>query len=186
MIYNWKKIVRYGLPLLTLCVCIEIGVGQLLQYGESVLIRQLPIFLISIPVINGVGGNVGSILGAHLASGLHVGSITLDIQDKEMHEVVLTAVFMGVCTYILIAIIIYLTGMINGLQMNMDFLPFIFVITATGCLLICVLSIISVITAFISFQRGIDPDDVVSPVVTTFGDTLGIIFLFVLIGAVIV
>ena len=36
-----------------------------------------------------------------------------------------------------------------------------------------------------SNQERIDPDDVVSPIVTTFGDTLGIIFLFVLVGAVI-
>jgi len=185
MIYSWKKIVRYGIPLLTFCVCIEIVVGQLLQYGETVLIRQLPIFLISIPVINGIGGNVGSILGAHLASGLHIGSITLDVHDKEMHHLVITALFMGVLTYVLIAIIIYWTGMFNGLQMNIALLPFVFVITATGCLLICLLSLISVITAFISFRKGIDPDDVVSPVVTTFGDTLGIIFLFVFVGAVI-
>jgi mgtE-like transporter len=46
------------------------------------------------------------------------------------------------------------------------------------------ISFISIVTAFISFKQGLDPDDMVAPVVTTFGDTLGIILLFIMIGAV--
>ena len=45
-------------------------------------------------------------------------------------------------------------------------------------------STVSIITAFLSFKRGMDPDDFVSPVVTTIGDTMGIVFLFLLIGVV--
>ena len=48
----------------------------------------------------------------------------------------------------------------------------------------CVISLVSVFTAFWSFKKGLDPDDTVAPVVTTVGDTLGIVFLFLLIGVV--
>ena len=48
MIYDWKKIVKHGLPLLTLFVFIEIFAGQILQ-GEQDTLVKLPIFLISIP-----------------------------------------------------------------------------------------------------------------------------------------
>ena len=93
MIYSWKKIIRFGLPLLTLCVLIEIFAGTILQVGQNFLLT-FPIFLISIPVINSVGGNIGSILGARLASGLHVGNINLDIKDKKMHENLITSILL--------------------------------------------------------------------------------------------
>jgi len=47
-----------------------------------------------------------------------------------------------------------------------------------------VVSVISVFTAFLSFKKGLDPDDMVAPVVTTVGDVMGIVFLFLLIGVV--
>ena len=61
-------------------------------------------------------------------------------------------------------------------------IDFIFVVLGSGVLLVCIISLVSVFTAFLSFKRGLDPDDMVAPVVTTLGDTLGIIFLFLFIG----
>jgi mgtE-like transporter len=180
--YNWKRIVINGLPLLFLCLIIEVLVGQLLLLKQQVLLVQIPIFLMAIPVINGVGGNIGSILGAHIASGLHVGSVEISIKDKIMHETVITAIIMGTVTYTFLSIGIYLIGLFNGLAMNVSMLSFISTFLITGILLIGVLSVISVVTAFISFKRGIDPDDVVAPVVTTVGDTFGILILFLFIG----
>lgn len=181
MIYSWKKIVRYGLPLLTLCVLIELFAGQILQSGQNTLLK-IPIYLISIPVINGVGGNIGSILGARLASGLHVGYINLDIRDKKMHENFLTSLLMGIITYTVLAIIIYYIASFSRITMGIGLIEFVFVLLAVGALLICVVSVVSIFTAFLSFKRGKDPDDFVAPVVTTIGDTMGIIFLFLLIG----
>ena len=181
MIYSWKRIVRYGLPLLTLCVLIELFAGQILQSGQNTLLK-IPIYLISIPVINGVGGNIGSILGARLASGLHVGYINLDIRDKKMHENFLTSLLMGIITYTVLAIIIYYIASFSRITMGIGLIEFVFVLLAVGALLICVVSVVSIFTAFLSFKRGKDPDDFVAPVVTTIGDTMGIIFLFLLIG----
>ena len=187
MIYNWKKIVMHGIPLLTLCVLIEIFAGQLLQSRQDILIK-LPIFLISIPVINGVGGNLGSVLGARLASGLHVGYINLDIKDEKMRQNLTTSLFIGILTYVVLAIVIYLVALfsvsLSTNQVGIDPMKFISIIIGAGVLLVCFVSIISVFTAFWSFKKGLDPDDTVAPVVTTTGDTLGIAFLFLLIGVV--
>jgi len=180
--YHWKKIVINGMPLLFLCLLVEVMVGQLLLLKEQVILAQLPIFLMAIPVINGVGGNIGSILGAHIASGLHVGSVEINLNDKIMHKTVITAIIMGTITYTLLSIGIYLIGWINGLAMNVSILSFITTFLTTGIILIGLLSIVSVVTAFFSFKKGIDPDDVVAPVVTTIGDTFGILILFLFIG----
>ena len=184
MIYSWKKIVRHGLPLLTLCVLVEIFAGQLLFNNQETLIL-VPIFLICIPVVNSVGGNIGSILGARLASGLHVGYVSISLDDKEMHENFLISIFMGIVSYLFLSLIIYYIYSIFIVSNNVDFslsiFKFVSIVIGAGVLLVCVVSLVSVFTAFWSFKKGLDPDDMVSPVVTTVGDVMGILFLFLFI-----
>ena len=181
MIYSWQKIVKHGLPLLTIAVIIEIFAGQILQGKQETLIL-LPILLISIPVINSVGGNIGSVLGARLASGLHVGYITHSLKDKEMQDNVMICLLIGFITYSVLAIVIYLIAVLGNIVSDIALINFIAIIVLTGFLLVCVISIASVLTAFISFKKGLDPDDMVAPVVTTIGDFLGILFLFLILG----
>ena len=182
MIYSWKKIVRYGLPLLTVCVLVEIFAGQILQNGQDILV-MFPIFLISIPVINSVSGNIGSVLGARLASGLHVGYIQLSLKDKEMHDNLFISILIGIITYLILAIVIYFIAVFGNLiTEDIALIEFIAIIILTGFLLISVVAFVSVFTAFISFKRGLDPDDMVAPVVTTVGDFMGIVFLFFILG----
>lgn len=183
MIYSWKKIVKHGLPLLTITILIEIFAGQILQ-GKQESLLLFPVFLISIPVINSISGNIGSVLGARLASGLHVGYITLSLKDKEMHDNLLISILIGLITYLILAIIIYFIASFGNIIEDIALIEFVAIIILTGFLLICVVSIISVLTAFISFKRGLDPDDMVAPVVTTVGDVMGIIFLFIVIGLI--
>ena len=185
MIYSWIKIIRFGLPLLTICVLIEIFAGSILQGGQNILI-DIPIFLISIPVINSVGGNIGSILGARLASGLHVGSITLNLEDKHMHENVFTSILLGICSYVILAIVIYYIGTFTGTTKGIELIPYLIIFIGTGVFLICILTFVSVFSAFISYKKGIDPDDVVAPLVTTFGDTIGIMLLFFFLGSIMI
>ena len=185
MIYSWKKIIKTSIPILTIAVLIEVFAGSILQGNQNLLI-VFPIFLISIPVINSVGGNIGSVLGARLASGLHVGYVSTNLKDKKMQENLLTAIIIGLITYMILAIIIYYGAVFANLTSNMNIFTFITVFVATGFLLICAVSISSVLAAFISFKRGLDPDDMVAPVVTTVGDVFGIIFLIVIINIVVV
>ena len=183
MIYSWKKIVKYGLPLLTFTILIEIFAGQILQGKQDALIK-LPIFLISIPVINSVGGNIGSVLGARLASGLHVGYISLSMKDKEMHDNLFISLLIGFITYLILAIVIYFIAVFGNLVEDIALIEFIAIIVFTGALLISTVALVSIFTAFLSFKRGLDPDDIVAPVVTTVGDVMGIVFLFVILGLI--
>ena len=91
---------------------------------------------------------------------------------------------MGLVTYSILAILIYYIAYIGNIKMNVGLIEFVSIVLGTGILLILVVSVVSVLTAFLSFKKGLDPDDVVAPVVTTVGDTLGIVFLFILIGVV--
>ncbi len=182
--YKWQTIVKRGIPLLSVFAVVEIFAGQLLQGSQEQLLSTLLIFLVSIPVINAVGGNLGSILGARIASGLHVGSIEYKVSDKKMQENLFTAFVMGVLTYIILAILIYYIAVLWGIHTGISAMTFIGIFVSVGILLILGVSIASVFTAFWSFKKGLDPDDMVAPVVTTLCDTLGIVLLIVMIGVV--
>ena len=183
VIYSWKKIVKNSLPLLTIAVIIEIFAGQILLDKQETLIF-LPIFLISIPVINSVGGNIGSVLGARLASGLHVGYVSNSFKDKEMQYNVLISLLIAFITYFILAIVIYFIAVLGNIVSDIALISFIAIILLTGFFLVCVISLASVATAFISYKKGFDPDDMVAPVVTTIGDFLGILFLFFVLGII--
>jgi mgtE-like transporter len=133
-------------------------------------------------VINSVGGNIGSVLGARLASGLHVGSIEVDYKDKKMRENLFTSIVIGLLTYFVLSIVIYLTLLFGNIKMNISLIEFILIFVIAGFLLICIVSFFSILAAFISFKRGLDPDDMVAPIVTTVGDVLGILILFLMIS----
>ena len=181
MIYNWKKIVKNGLPILFFTAILEILAGQILQ-GKQELLYLFPIFLISFPVINSVSGNIGCVLGARLASGLHVGYVTVTLDDKEMHNNLMISLLIGFITYFILAILIYFIALFSNLTKGIGLIEFVSIIIITGFLLLFIISFISVLAAFISFKRGLDPDDIVAPVVTTAGDITGILFLFLILG----
>jgi len=131
MIYSWKKIVKHGLPLLTVTILIEIFAGQILQ-GKQESLLLFPVFLISIPVINSISGNIGSVLGARLASGLHVGYISLSLKDKEMHDNLLISILIGLITYLILAIIIYFLALFGNLIEDIALIEFVAIIVLTG------------------------------------------------------
>jgi mgtE-like transporter len=138
-----------------------------------------------IPVINGVGGNIGSILGARLSSGLHVGSIELDHYGEELHKNILSALLLGIVSYTSLAIFMLLVSPLIGIGIDPNFLLKAgYIMIGTGLLLTATVIVLSVLVARISFEKGFDPDNVVIPVVTTSCDILGIIFLMIMIGAV--
>ena len=133
-------------------------------------------------MVNSVAGNIGSVLGARLASGLHVGYITHNLKDKEMHQNLIISLLIGFFTYFMLAIVIYLGASFGNIVGNIALINFVSILVITGFLLICVVAIVSVLTAFISFKKGLDPDDMVAPIVTTVGDFMGILFLVLIIG----
>ncbi len=182
-IYSAPKIIKESIPLLTICIGVEVLIGQVLNTNQSIM--TIPIILALIPVINGVGGNIGSILGARLASGLHTGIITIDIKDKELHKNVTGTFILGIITFFILGVITYILVPLVGINVSViGFLRLMTIMLGAGILLILCLIVLSVASALYSFKKGIDPDNSVTPIVTTSGDALGVLCLFLMVGLV--
>jgi mgtE-like transporter len=182
-IYSAPKIIKESMPILTFCIGVEVLIGQVLNTNQSIM--TIPIILALIPVINGVGGNIGSILGARLASGLHTGIIDADFRGKELRKNVVGTFILGLITFFILALAVYIIMPFIGVKVSIiGFNRLIFIVLSAGILLILCLIMLSVVTALYSFKKGIDPDNSVTPIVTTSGDALGVICLLLMVGLI--
>jgi mgtE-like transporter len=181
-LYSAPKIIKESVPLLTILIGVEVLIGQVLNTNQGIM--TIPIILALIPVINGVGGNIGSILGARLASGLHTGVITLNLKDKELRKNMMVSFLVGIITFFTLGIFSYVLIPLTGIKMSITLLRLMAIILGSGVLLILCLIGLSVISAIYSYKKGLDPDNSVTPIVTTSGDALGILCLFLMVGII--
>lgn len=181
--YRWNRIVRESLPALAFLLVFNLVAGQILNATESIFLAA-PFLLILIPVINGVGGNVGTVLGARITSGLYTGTLSVRLWDRGLRAQVRDALALYVLTFGLLAIFIY--GAAVGLSLTPPFglEVLLILMLTTGLMLAGVLIVVAVGVAFLSFSRGLDPDNFVTPIVTTMGDLVGIAFLVLVLGVV--
>lgn len=170
--YRAGKIVKHSLPLLIGMVVLEIIAGQFLNTNEGRVL--IPSLLLLIPVVNGIGGNIGSILGARLTSGLHVGYIEPKFSDKNLRKNLLLAFSLGISVFTIMGLVIYLIIPILHLGIKLELWKLLIIFMGSGLMLITVLSGICVVSALITFRKGLDPDNIVTPIVTTVGDFIGI------------
>lgn len=175
--YKAGKIVRQSFLLLFALVFLEIIAGQFINtqfINTDDKILSLPALLMLIPVVNGVGGNIGSILGARLTSGLHVGYIEPKYNDKNLRKNILLALALGGSVFAIMGVIIYVITPILHLDVEFSLWKLLVIFIGSGLMQIIVLCCICVFSALIAYRKGLDPDNIVTPIVTTFGDFIGI------------
>ncbi len=170
--YKAGKIVRQSFLLLFALVFLEIIAGQFINTNSRIL--SLPALLMLIPVVNGVGGNIGSILGSRLTSGLHVGYIEPKYNDKNLRKNILLALALGGSVFAIMGVIIYVITPILHLDVEFSLWKLLIIFIGSGFMLIMTLCCICVFSALITYRKGLDPDNIVTPIVTTLGDFIGI------------
>jgi mgtE-like transporter len=181
--YRWTGIVRQSLPALVFLLVFNLVAGQILNANEVIFLAA-PFLLILVPVINGVGGNVGTVLGARITSGLYTGTLSVRLTDRGLQAQIRDALVLYVLTFTLLAIFIYGAAVGLGVTPPFGVEVLLFLMLTTGLMLAGVLILVTLAVALLSFSRGLDPDNFITPVVTTMGDLLGIGFLVLVLGAI--
>jgi mgtE-like transporter len=67
-----------------------------------------------------------------------------------------------------------------GIPISISVFKYILIIILSGLILTVLVVVLGIISAFIAFKRGMDPDNMVTPIVTTSGDFIGITIVIVL------
>lgn len=171
--YSLKRILWESYPVLVLCAVISLSAGLILQ-SQLESIKTLPLILVMVPPINGINNNVCSILGSRLTSALHIGTIDPKFgKQAVLRRNVQATWLMSLGVFVFTSVIFFVMALVFGINpvqsvaiMGAFFLASM---VAIGVTMFC-----TVWLAFISFSKGLDPDNVVIPIVTSIGDIIGV------------
>ena len=156
------------------CICIGIISGYFIN---SYSINETFGILLISPAIMSTTGNIGSIFGSKLTTALHSGIIGAKLKKNR----ILTINFMAMIILILLmsaligcsAYIISLILKIEGKELT----HFLMLTIVSGLVTSIFMILISIVVSFMTFSRGLDPDNFVTPIVTTLADFLSILII---------
>ncbi|MFW5928598.1 MAG: magnesium transporter [Thermoplasmatota archaeon] len=180
--YDWKVIFKESAPILAMTAFIGVAGGQILNSINTLLV-EIPILLFLLPVINAVGGNLGTVLGARISSGFHSGYIQPNLGDVEMRENILISSILGGCEYLFLALGVASSSLV--LPLGIIAYQLFIIVLGAGILLTIFIIIITIIVSLLAVKKRLDPDNVLTPIVTTTGDFIGIGSLLFMIWLVI-
>ncbi len=164
---------------LALCLVFDLGAGIFLGISFEKLLTTYPEILIVIPGLMGLRGNVFGSLGSRISTSLYLGSSDPYIRDEYISK----NVFFSIWAATIPALILFLIAAVKFYGKSSLTVSFQVILDSS----VVISAILAVMTALIvigSFRRGLDPDNIMGPAVTTFADLVSIpsivlfIFLF--------
>jgi mgtE-like transporter len=146
--------------------------------------RQYPGLLLLLPAFLATRGNVYGAFGARLSSGLHQGLIEPDLAyDERLVNAVVASFVNGIGISVVIGVLSW--AVLRALGRNSARLVELVGITfVSGVLTSVVLVSGLLLLVFGSYEFGLDPDNLIGPIVTTLGDVFGVVFLYVAVVTV--
>lgn len=143
-----------------------------------------PGLLLLLPAFLATRGNVYGALGARISTGLHQGLIQPRFErNRRLINAVVASFVNGISVSVFIGIMSW--GILRVLGRESAALGELIGIMLVAGLLTSVVMILGLLgLVFGGYRRGIDPDNLVGPIVTTLGDMFGVVFLY--IGVVVV
>jgi len=137
-----------------------------------------------LPAFLATRGNVYGAFGARLSSGLHQGLIEPELAyDERLVNAVVASFVNGIGISVLIGVLSW--GILRVLGRESARLVELVGITfVSGVLTSVVLVFGLLLLVFGSYEFGLDPDNLIGPIVTTLGDVFGVVFLYVAVVVV--
>ncbi len=139
-------------------------------------LQMLPALIVLIPPAIGMRGNIFASLGSRLGTSLHTGQISPDFKGKILKDNVNSSFILTILMGIYLGIIATFTA--HFLGMDVDIIDMILISLMAGVISAFFMLALTIATAFFSYRRGWDPDNVTTPIITLAGDIITLPFLF--------
>lgn len=173
---DFWSVYRQALPVLLVALVGGLFSGLVLErlLGS---VERFPGLLVMVPVFLATRGNVYGALGGRVASGLHQGLLEPRFRrDERLVNAVTASLVNGVGISVVIGVITWLALLALGWE-RAALLELVGIMFVAGVLTSVVMVVGLLAVLFAGFRRGLDPDNLAGPVVTTLGDIFGMVFL---------
>ena len=171
---HFRRIVRESLPVFMLCGLLSTFSGTLLGSNSEALLSYAALILI-LPAFLEDGGAIGGILAARFSSALHTGEISPGAVPKKVLPLFLTMHIIGFIMFPLIGIFGFVIA--TFFSVSASIYEMVLISLIAGELLIFIVNFLAFYLSMFSFRMGINPDNVVIPVLTSTMDFVGTICL---------
>ncbi|MWG34354.1 magnesium transporter [Halomarina oriensis] len=173
-----REAYREGLPALSASAVGGLLAGVALS-GMRAEFDAVAGLLVLVPALLATRGNVYGSLGARIATALHQGLVEPRLRgsDERLRAAVLAALGNGVIASGFSAVVAW--GALVALAApHTSLLALTSIAVLAAFLSGIVLAVVVVVVVFGGFRRGMNPDTLVGPIVTTAGDVFGVLFLW--------
>lgn len=174
-----REIYRESIAVLAVSLAAGLFAGSILgTEGMTEAFERYPGLLLLLPAFLATRGNVYGALGARISSGIHQGLVPPRFERSRR---LLNAVTASIINGVSISIFIGFAAWLILVLLDRPVTPLIELVGITfvaGVLTSAVMIVGLLLLIFAGYRRGIDPDNLVGPIVTTFGDVFGVIFLY--------
>ena len=144
------------------------GINGVLLSNLGSSLASKPGLMTLYPALTNSLGNIGSILGSKMTTSIALGysrSFTEELREsgRSIIEIEVPAAFM----YVVFGVVAYLMSFGQGASLGF------LVVTSLSCNLLSfgLVSLFSLWSAHVSFERGLNPDNIVIPAITSLSDT---------------
>lgn len=179
-----RRIFRQALPVLAVSLGAGLFAGTVL--GTEAMrsgIESVPGILLLLPAFLATRGGVYGAMGARLSSGLHQGIIEprFELSDR-MRNAIVASFVNGMTISLFIGLLTW--AVMRSVGQQADLVQLVLIMALAGLLSAVLMLSVLVTVLFVGYRRGLDPDNLIGPTVTTLGDVFGVLFLLVSIYAV--
>ncbi|MHA1626698.1 MAG: magnesium transporter [Candidatus Asgardarchaeia archaeon] len=142
------------------------------------LYELIPGLLIIVPGLMSLRGNISSTLAQRIGSALHIGVISWELGfNRELKENVKASIILSAIAAILLTVGASLITLLTGVK-SIGFFGFLAITFLTIMITTAIQLIITITLSMYVHKRGIDPDNVIIPLVTTMNDVIVVYVLF--------
>jgi len=169
-----RQAYRESLPVLALSAVGGLFAGVVLG-GMDAELEQVAGLLVLVPALLATRGNVYGSLGARLGSALHQGLVdpTFSTDDERVNAAVAAALANGAMISGIAAVLtVALLGALGRPSASLATLVAIALLAGLTSGILLTIAVVSVV--FVGYRRGLNPDTLAGPVVTTTGDVVGV------------
>jgi len=169
---NYRRILLESIPILIACGVLSSLSGFVLGSGFNEIIATAGI-LVMVPAFLEDGGAIGSILAAKFSSQLHIGTLKPSFKSlKKVSKFFVITHAIGIIIFPLIGIFAFIVSHFMSLS-SYSIFHMILISLIAGEILIAIVNIVAFILSIASYKIGLNPDNVVIPLLTSLMDFIG-------------
>ena len=178
-----KKVIYETMPIFALCGLLDVIAGLTLMINIQSMVRTIGI-LTMVPCFLEDCGAIGGVLAAKISTKLHLGIIEPQVvPSKNVLKDFSKMFFITLIIFPTIGAYGYVISSILGLTM-FPLIRTVLTVLIAGFIMVFIVSLLAYLISIMSFRKGIDPDNVTIPILTSIVDVVGVtvfVFMFLFI-----